>query len=101
MGMVLTWAMLIHNLVYTKKQRQPLTVPSIYKCRGVPYGIFSPPLKLIITLGRYNDVLQLAQSLENSSQSYVEEAWYYRGLAYAAQGNTQQALNAIPRSATF
>lgn len=51
------------------------------------------PFETYYRLGRYNDVMQLADSLDRTSQNYVEEAWYYRGLAYAAQGNYERALS--------
>lgn len=51
------------------------------------------PFETYYHLGQYSRVMQLADNLDNTSQKYVEEAWYYRGLAYAAQGNTDKALS--------
>jgi tetratricopeptide (TPR) repeat protein len=41
--------------------------------------------------GQFNTVLQLAELIQVNTP-YIEEANYYRGLVYAAQGNTDQAL---------
>lgn len=59
------------------------------------------PFEAYYHLGRYSDVLQLADSLDRTSQNYVEEAWYYRGLAYAAQGNYNQALAQLEQVIRF
>lgn len=59
------------------------------------------PFEAYYHLGRYSDVLRLADSLDNTSQNYVEEAWYYRGLVYAAQGNYNQALEQLERVLRF
>lgn len=59
------------------------------------------PFETYYNLGRYSDVIQLADSLDRSSQNYVEEAWYYRGLAYAAQGRNADALTQFERVLNF
>lgn len=41
--------------------------------------------------GQFNTVLRLAEQVQ-AVTSYIEETDYYRGLVYAAQGNTDQAL---------
>ncbi len=41
--------------------------------------------------GQFNTVLKLAEQLQ-AVTPYIEEANYYRGLVYAAQGNTDQAI---------
>jgi hypothetical protein len=41
--------------------------------------------------GQYDTVIEMAINLQNITP-YIEEANYYRGLAYAAQGNTEQAI---------
>lgn len=52
-------------------------------------------------MGRYDDVIRLANSVDQSSGYYVEEAWYYRGLAYAAKGDQQRAINDFQRVLNF
>ncbi len=59
------------------------------------------PFEAYYHVGRYNDVIQLTNTLDQSSQQYVEEAWYYRGLAYAAQGNYDQAIVQLQRVLRF
>lgn len=52
-------------------------------------------------VGRYDDVIRLANTLDQSSGYYVEEAWYYRGLAQAAKGDTQAAIRDFQRVLAF
>ncbi|MCI0714018.1 MAG: C39 family peptidase [Chloroflexi bacterium] len=52
-------------------------------------------------IGRFEDVIRLTNSLDQSSGYYVEEAWYYRGLAYAAQGDNQQAIREFQKVLAF
>lgn len=59
------------------------------------------PFETYYQLQRYSDVLQLSDSLDRSSQNYVEEAWYYRGLAYAAQGRYDLAISNFERVLRF
>jgi tetratricopeptide (TPR) repeat protein len=47
--------------------------------------------------GRYSDVLALALATEKTTE-YVEETYYYRGLVYAAQGNTDSAIFQFDRA---
>ncbi|NDJ85344.1 MAG: tetratricopeptide repeat protein [Chloroflexi bacterium] len=59
------------------------------------------PFETFYRLGRYNDVIQLTNNLDYTSQEYVEEAWYYRGLAYAALGDTERAITQLERVLRF
>lgn len=59
------------------------------------------PFETYYRLGRYDDVLRLADNLDRTSQNYVEEAWYYRGLAYAAQGRLDDAIIQFERVLRF
>lgn len=52
-------------------------------------------------IGRFEDVIRLTNSLDQSSGYYVEEAWYYRGLAYAARGENQQAIREFQKVLAF
>lgn len=49
------------------------------------------PYESYYALGRYDDVLALAQSAESTTVN-VEETFFYRGGVYAAQGNEQGAV---------
>lgn len=49
------------------------------------------PFEAFYQTGKFEAVLRFATSLQEVT-SYIEEANYYRGLVYAAQGNTDQAL---------
>lgn len=59
------------------------------------------PFETYYHLGRYGEVRQLSDSLDRSSQNYVEEAWYYRGLAYAAEGRYDLAAQNFERVLRF
>lgn len=50
------------------------------------------PFEAYYYKGRYEDVIRLANDLDRSSGNYVEEASYYRGLAYAAQADFTRAI---------
>jgi len=62
---------------------------------GLPFRVtwyhFSP-YEAYYHVGRYQDVIDLANNTE-STTAYVEETYYWRGMAYAAQGLTGEALN--------
>lgn len=57
---------------------------------------FGPYIAYLHT-GRYDDVLALARQSERTTP-YVEEVYYYRGLAYAAQGETDSAIFQFDRT---
>jgi hypothetical protein len=58
------------------------------------------PYEAYYQVGRYEDVLLLANTtLEN--RPYFEESFYYRGLAQAALGNAAAARDDFRRAATF
>ncbi len=59
------------------------------------------PFEAYYRVGRYQDVLSNAQYLDNMSEQYVEEAWYWRGMAYAAQGQYDQAITQFERVLRF
>lgn len=50
------------------------------------------PYEAYYNVGRYGDVLALAQS-NLGTTTYVEETYYYEGLAFAAEGDRTQALS--------
>ncbi len=50
------------------------------------------PYEAYYNVGRYSDVLALAESVL-ANTPYVEETYYWQGMAYAAEGNTNNALN--------
>jgi hypothetical protein len=51
------------------------------------------PFEAYYAVGRYADVLNMAQNLRSGSNDYVEEAFYYAGLARAAMGERDRAIN--------
>ncbi len=55
------------------------------------------PYEAYYQVGRYDDVLALALANERQTE-YVEEIYYYRGLAYAAQGNVDEAIRQFDRA---
>ncbi len=51
------------------------------------------PFEAYYAVGRYQDVLNLVETLRNGSNDFVEEAFYYAGLARAAMGERDRAIN--------
>jgi hypothetical protein len=49
------------------------------------------PFEAYFYTGRYNDVLAMANANLGSTK-YVEETYYWQGMVYAAQGDTQNAI---------
>lgn len=59
------------------------------------------PFQAYYQVGRYQDVLDFADYLDRMSEQYVEEAWYWRGMVYAAQGKPDQAITQFERVLRF
>lgn len=59
------------------------------------------PFEAYYAVGRYQDVLNLVQTLRDGSNDFVEEAFYYAGLARAAMGETDRAINNFNAVLTF
>jgi tetratricopeptide (TPR) repeat protein len=54
------------------------------------------PFEAYFNVGRYDDVLSLAQAnLTNAGDFPVEETFYWQGKVYGQQGKTQDAINAF------
>jgi len=52
--------------------------------------------------GRYGDVEALAtQTIEAASEPYLEESWYWRGLAREKTGNLQGAIEDLRQSLIY
>lgn len=51
------------------------------------------PFEAYYAVGRYQDVLNMVQTLRQNSNDYVEEAFYYAGLARAALGERDRAIS--------
>jgi tetratricopeptide (TPR) repeat protein len=58
------------------------------------------PYDAYFRMGRFNDVITLANNTE-ATTAYVEETFYWRGLAYAALGQQDAALNELNRAISF
>jgi tetratricopeptide (TPR) repeat protein len=58
------------------------------------------PFEAYFKIGRYDDVLQLADNTEETTV-YVEEIYYWRGMVYAAQGQPQQAIDEFNQVLSF
>lgn len=56
------------------------------------------PYEAYYNIGRYDDVLALTASSLNNGGQYVEETYYWRGMALAAQGQTQEASQAFQQA---
>ncbi len=57
------------------------------------------PFEAYLAVGRYSDVVELADAVLNKIAT--EEAYYYKGLALAAQGDTNAALTTLQRAVRF
>ncbi len=71
--------------------------------QGLPYRLtwyMFGPYEAYYHIGRYQDVLQLADNTEEST-SYVEETNYWRGMALAALGRTDEALAQFNAALSF
>lgn len=55
------------------------------------------PYQTYYQLGRYNDVIELANNTENTT-TYVEETFYWRGMALAALGRHDEAITQLERA---
>ncbi len=51
-------------------------------------------------VGQYNEVVTIADTTE-SNQSYIEEIYYYRGLAYAAQNKPEEAVKEFDKALRY
>lgn len=62
--------------------------------QGLPFRVtwyHFAPYEAYYHVGRYQDVIDLANNTETTT-AYVEETYYWRGMAYAAQGLQADAL---------
>lgn len=55
------------------------------------------PYEAYFQTQRYGDVLTLAETTIENSRGFVEEAFYWQGRVYAAQGNNTEAASAFRR----
>ncbi len=52
--------------------------------------------------GRYQDVINLAsQTIDNATEPYLEESFYWRALGYVALGNNQKAISDLYTSLEY
>jgi hypothetical protein len=58
------------------------------------------PFTAYFAMGRYNDILTLADTVQ-AGTVYVEELFYYRGAVYAAQGDTAGAKAEFDRALQY
>jgi tetratricopeptide (TPR) repeat protein len=58
------------------------------------------PYEAYYQIGRYDDVLLLAETTLKD-RPYFEESFYYKGLAQAALGDTNAARTNLQRAAAF
>src|SRR5690606_21963102 len=64
---------------------------------GLPYRALwylHAPYTAYYAVGRYDDIIAHSKATE-STTVYVEETFYYRGAALAAQGKVQEAIAAF------
>lgn len=71
------------------KARQLQTLP--WRMLWYQFGMY----EAYYQVGRYDDVLSLAEANLNNGGTYVEETYYWQGKALAARGNTTQASAAF------
>ena len=62
----------------------------------------NPPYQAYYEAGRYQDVINLAvNTIESTSQPYFEESWYWRGMAYLAQGERERARQDFEKALVY
>ncbi|MBL8145741.1 MAG: C39 family peptidase [Anaerolineae bacterium] len=60
------------------------------------------PFEAYMATGRYQDVIDLARAnLDDGGGQYVEETYYYAGLARAALGETERAISNLDGAISF
>jgi len=60
------------------------------------------PFEAYMATGRYQDVIDLARAnLDDGGGQYVEETYYYAGLARAAMGETERAISNLDGAISF
>ena len=60
------------------------------------------PFEAYLATGRYQDVIDLARAnLDDGGGQYVEETYYYAGLARAAMGETERAISNLDGAISF
>ena len=71
--------------------------------QGLPYRLMwyqFGPYVAYYNVGRYQDVIELADNVESTTE-YVEETRYWRGLALAALGQTGEAVTELGAAVAF
>jgi len=71
--------------------------------QGLPWRLMwyeFGPYQAYFNIGRYNDMIALANNTEATTE-YVEETFYWRGMAYAALGQRDQAINEFNKAIGF
>jgi uncharacterized protein YvpB len=58
------------------------------------------PYEAYLHMDRFGDVLAYANATIGTTQ-YVEESYYWQGMAYAAQGDSQSAINMFNKTLNF
>ena len=60
------------------------------------------PFEAYLATGRYQDVIDVARAnLDDGGGQYVEETYYYAGLARAAMGETERAISNLDGAISF
>jgi tetratricopeptide (TPR) repeat protein len=71
--------------------------------QGLPYRLtwyMFGPYEAYYMIGRYQDVIDLANNTESTTE-YVEETRYWRGMAYAALGRYDEAVTEFNAAISF
>ncbi len=71
--------------------------------QGLPYRLMwyeFGPYEAYFNIGRFNDMITLANNTE-ATTAYVEETNYWRGMAYAALGQYDAAINEFNKAIAF
>lgn len=90
---------------YSNLEEFELAAAAFDKSReiGLPWRMLwyqFEPFKSYLEVGRYQDVIDLADSTLYQ-RPYFEESYYYRGLAYIEQDQQQLGINDLQRAITF
>jgi tetratricopeptide (TPR) repeat protein len=97
------WFNLGSNLVALGRYEEAATAFDEARNLGLPWRILwyqFGPYEAYLHVGRYEDVLTLADATL-ADNPYSEEAYYYKGLVYAARGQTDAARRQFTQALRF
>ncbi|MBI5957907.1 MAG: C39 family peptidase [Chloroflexi bacterium] len=94
MGTAYTYLKVYDNASYAFDEAQRLGLP--WRMLWYQFG----PYEAYLHTERYGDILASANATIGTTE-YVEESYYWQGMAYAAQGDSQSALSLFGKALSY